>query len=177
MRLWMSCDLTFSPFSKINPISRPLPVINSAQPVEIFKSSKSLIFFRYFFSAKKSLDLLYFRFSHVFLDLSWFFVREWDEVSMRGGPRRKIFPTLWRLNRQPPKFKLGCWKTRLWMNFLLSCVLKILKMNPDFININKAGPIKSKNNNTCKIVDTCLKCHLTIRLMNLISDQSRDLYR
>ena len=27
------------------------------------------------------------------------------------------------------------------------------------------------------IVDTCLKCHLTIRLMNLISDQSRDLYR
>ena len=96
---------------------------------------------------------------------------------MRGGPRRKIFPTLWRLNRQPPKFKLGCWKTRLWMNFLLSCVLKILKMNPDFININKAGPIKSKNNNTTKIVNTCLKCHLTIRLMNLISDQSRDLYR
>ena len=40
----MSCDLTFSPFSKINPISRPLPVINSAQPVEIFNSSISLIF-------------------------------------------------------------------------------------------------------------------------------------
>ena len=133
MRLWMSCDLTFAPFSKINPISRPLPVINSAQPVKssVFQIFKKSLRFLTFSLHKKSLDLLYFRFSHVFLDLSWFFVREWDEVSMRGGPRRKIFWLFSAFNRQPPKFKLGCWKTRLWMN-LLSCVLiKILKMNPD----------------------------------------------
>ena len=40
----MSCDLTFSPFSKINPISRPLPVINSLQPVEIFGSNLQNLF-------------------------------------------------------------------------------------------------------------------------------------
>ena len=133
----MSCDLTFSPFSKINPISRPLPVINSAQPVEIFNSSISLIFPDTFSLQKIPRSSLLSIQSRVFGSQLIFCQGMRRRVGMRGGPRRKILcSTLQRLNRQPPKFKLGCWKTRLWMNFLLSCVLKILKMNPDFININ-----------------------------------------
>lgn len=140
MRLWMSCDLTFAFFSKINPISRPLPVINSSQPVKLFKSSNSLWFVRYFFSAKKSLDLLYFRFSHVFLDLSWFFVREWDEMSMRGGPRRKIFRLLSALTANLRSSNSGAGRLDcgwIYCHAFWFTYNKILKMNPDLLILIK----------------------------------------
>ena len=86
----MSCDLTFSPFSKINPISRPLPVINSAQPVEIFNSSISLIFPDTFSLQKIPRSSLLSIQSRVFGSQLIFCQGMRRRVGMRGGPRRKI---------------------------------------------------------------------------------------